>query len=528
MSGRRKLILARASPELPRPAMAIGEPRIVVDKLVTRLLAEIGEPRISAGKEATRPKKKEHQVAAVKPTLIAASAADKDSHSETNEACGEQQTTKKGKTRLRFQWTMKLKNDLLEMYTNVKGQTGYMKKLKELWDVKYPEHKQLAANTLSDNARRLTKLQTIPIENLQVITETVPKVQNVVEVEVVTEKLRPETKQLDTEKKLKGNIKEELKELVEKLRNIFNTRFQIVQEGSIERNLLPKTVLTKLEELAANTVLKKEIERIQSDMMKINTAIYAMATSVIEVRRQRKKPGKASKNGANKTVTKMQQQLKAMKKLTSKTASEIDRRKNGRKTSDKEKENIGLIKRKLNITRGDFSIEVLTEFKHQCLNNIKVAKERIRVKTVTIARRKNYTEFEKKGAAFYKNLTETNKYTGNPPNIEEFEDFWANIWETERKINRDANWMNEIKREINNEVKTSHPKPNCSVQKWKQVIIKKKNWSSPGIDGIQNYWIKKMTALWQAEVNEINKYLNSEKEIPEWLGRGRTVLYTKV
>ena len=87
--------------------------------------------------------------------------------------------------------------------------------------------------------------------------------------------------------------------------------------------------------------------------------------------------------------------------------------------------------------------------------------------------------------------------------------------------------MNEIKREINNEVKTSHPKPSCIVQKWKEIIIKKKNWSNPGIDGIQNYLIKKMTAVWQAEVNEINKYQNGEKEIPEWLGRGRTVLLPK-
>ena len=87
--------------------------------------------------------------------------------------------------------------------------------------------------------------------------------------------------------------------------------------------------------------------------------------------------------------------------------------------------------------------------------------------------------------------------------------------------------MNEIKREIHNEVKTSRPKPSCSVQKWKEVIIKKKNWSSPGIDGIQNYWIKTITAVWHAEINEINKYLNSEKEIPEWLGRGRTVLIPK-
>ena len=102
ISGRRQVIPARASPELPRPAMAIGELRIVIDKLATRPLAETGEPRISAGKEATRPKRKEHQIAAVKPTPVAASAADKDSHSETNKACSEQQTKKKVKTRLRF------------------------------------------------------------------------------------------------------------------------------------------------------------------------------------------------------------------------------------------------------------------------------------------------------------------------------------------------------------------------------------------------------------------------------------------
>ena len=79
-----------------------------------------------------------------------------------------------------------------------------------------------------------------------------------------------------------------------------------------------------------------------------------------------------------------------------------------------------------------------------------------------------------------------------------------------------------MKKEIKNEVKINHSKPKCSVQRLREIIFKK-NWSSPGIDGIQNYWIKKMTALWEAEVNEINKYLNNEKEIPDWLGRGRTV-----
>ena len=219
----------------------------------------------------------------------------------------------------------------------------------------------------------------------------------------MTKQLRPKMEEPTTEKNLIINInQEELNELEEKLRSIFMPTPPTIQEGNVERNSLPKTVLSKLEQVAANTVLKEEIDKIQSDMITINAAIYAMATLVIQVHGQRKKPGKASQNVANKTMTKMQQQLKEMKKLTSKTASEIDRRKKSQKASNKEKENIELLKRKIKITRGDLSIEALTKFKHQCLNNIKIL-----IKTATISRRKNNMEFEKSEAASYKYLKQT-------------------------------------------------------------------------------------------------------------------------
>ena len=56
--------------------------------------------------------------------------------------------------------------------------------------------------------------------------------------------------------------------------------------------------------------------------------------------------------------------MKELKQLASKTASELDRRKKSQKASSKEKDNIKLQKKKLNITRGDQSLEALTEFKH--------------------------------------------------------------------------------------------------------------------------------------------------------------------
>ena len=45
------------------------------------------------------------------------------------------------------------------------------------------------------------------------------------------------------------------------------------------------------------------------------------------------------------------------------------------------------------------------------------------VKAIRVSRRKNNKEFEKNEAACCKNLKDTHKYEGSPPNIKEFEDF---------------------------------------------------------------------------------------------------------
>ena len=203
------------------------------------------------------------------------------------------------------------------MYTCVKDQTGYMKKLKEMWDAKYPDHKHLAANTLSDNTRRLTKLKIVPPQEIQIIADTKPKAIKVAEVVDVIEQIRPtniENRIEQHKMESTGDIcQEELKNLVEQLRKIFKTTLPIIQEGNIDRKPLPKTVLTKLEELAANIVLREELDNNQSDMRTINAAIYAIVTSVVEARGQKKKSSGASRNEANHTITKMQQRMKEMK-----------------------------------------------------------------------------------------------------------------------------------------------------------------------------------------------------------------------
>ena len=67
---------------------------------------------------------------------------------------------------------------------------------------------------------------------------------------------------------------------------------------------LPKTVLTKFEELAANTVLREELDKDQSNMTTIDAAIYKMASSVVEALGQKKMSNRTSR-GETKLITQL-------------------------------------------------------------------------------------------------------------------------------------------------------------------------------------------------------------------------------
>ena len=55
-----------------------------------------------------------------------------------------------------------------------------------------------------------------------------------------------------------------------------------------------------------------------------------------------------------------------------------------------------------------------------------------------------------------------------------------------------------------------------------------KNWSAPGIDGIQNFWWKKFQGVWKALVRSFNEWIEQPDRIPEWVTHGRTVLLPKL
>ena len=53
------------------------------------------------------------------------------------------------------------------------------------------------------------------------------------------------------------------------------------------------------------------------------------------------------------------------------------------------------------------------------------------------------------------------------------------------------------------------------------------NWKAPGRDGVQGFWTKKLTNLHERTAFQLNKILNGNEQLADWLTDGRTVLCQK-
>ena len=76
---------------------------------------------------------------------------------------------------------------------------------------------------------------------------------------------------------------------------------------------------------------------------------------------------------------------------------------------------------------------------------------------------------------------------------------------------------------------------NVAERKWMDIIegevrykVKEiKNWKAPGMDGVQNYWLKYLTMLITMLTEVINKIIKESDLAPKWLAEGKTTLIFK-
>ena len=104
--------------------------------------------------------------------------------------------------------------------------------------------------------------------------------------------------------------------------------------------------------------------------------------------------------------------------------------------------------------------------------------------------------------------------------------FWGEIWSVGKGHKREAEWLKDIKIELESNEHLQE-RVVISVEKVTKQCRKMPNWKAPGKDGVQGYWIKNRSNLYERNAVQTNKILIGDDSLPVWMTHGRTVLCQK-
>jgi hypothetical protein len=470
------------------------------------------------------------------------------------------------------------------------SRTGYMKRLKKRWDEEMPQYQHLSASTLSDNARRFIKnkdeksmcttqcasdnlggnnsfdsnafphieatqvnvsrmdyqeqIQSPPsdtagtaintTQDSTIVNTNQESNPEACEVLLNIQTPNPNTMPQVANENIGRTTLNMNENTLHAWRDVFQTEFQNAKmwraNGNDEvRDPLRKVNLNKTEIELLNSAVGDVAREIES-MEDITNALYA-AGKTAELFMFKNEPRKGPIKGygekiRNRALRELDRKIKERKKIASWAECEIHRRRTGRRPTRKEKEICQWLMKECESPCCYPTTASLKYLKVTCVDEIHMLKLRRSQKEKALVKRSNNYKFEKNEKRFYQSLDDQ-EMTGETPHMNEIKTFWSDIWEREGQLKTDQQWIGEVEDSIKRKVTESHEMKLLEVGLWKKIVKKRKNWTSPGPDGVQNYWLKKIKSLWVKEVEIIRNIQLCRIPVPAWMGEGRTVLIPK-
>ena len=124
----------------------------------------------------------------------------------------------------------------------------------------------------------------------------------------------------------------------------------------------------------------------------------------------------------------------------------------------------------------------------------------------------------------YRNIMKQSIEVENPPSKTELEQFWRPLYENTTQ-HQENEWIDTIT--AANETKHPMSTLTIGIDHLKNKLKEFGNFKSPGIDKLQNFWLKKLNSLHPKYVYALNKIKDGEEPTPEWLTTGQTKLLPK-
>ena len=98
--------------------------------------------------------------------------------------------------------------------------------------------------------------------------------------------------------------------------------------------------------------------------------------------------------------------------------------------------------------------------------------------------------FERDQKNFFKKVEGRTEYVGQIPEMEKFVKFWGDIWEKDDRT-PEMPWMESVSKQLRDKI-TNVKEFNIAEETLEKETYKRKNWTKPRIDGIQNFWWKRL------------------------------------
>ena len=186
--------------------------------------------------------------------------------------------------------------------------------------------------------------------------------------------------------------------------------------------------------------------------------------------------------------------MKRLRQDIARVGNELHRRKQRRKATKREKEIINQLRASMDgkeVTSGN-----LRAAKEQWLDKLRYKKVKLDKYVEKGNKKKDKIMFQKDQKSFFRMLEKVEKHEGEMPEMEKFVEFWGGIWE-QNEPTPNMPWMKEVKAELSEKANIVS-QFEITEEKLRKETSKRKNWTAPGIDGIQNYWWKKFTSAQKA------------------------------
>ena len=132
--------------------------------------------------------------------------------------------------------------------------------------------------------------------------------------------------------------------------------------------------------------------------------------------------------------------------------------------------------------------------------------------------------FQNNQRQFYRELDQAEeRYYDDQHVAKESKQFWGNTWSQSADHQKDAKWLQDLRREVN--VKKQE-KIDITTGSLKKILCRMPNWKSPGPDLVQAFWLKNFSSFHEKVSLQLKECLDSGFA-PSWLTRGRTSLLQK-